>query len=485
MIVTIFALEKYIVLFMPIMFVAIILLQAYRKRKKLTVETWYRKRTTKTQGFIIDFADEYDNWIISFYAIYICICIVVVMLCGNIGSAFVGRCYEASIGVTGIVATILSIAYTLDERSYLFFTIKDMLRSMRVGRRFFLIMITMIIVVIFSCIDMMNIWQNSYWVEDIIMFLFGINMFYNFIVVHMVYKVIFGGDSKEKDLLRMLYRVFDVETLEQKTIENIDNLVPIGKRNLTILVNDFFKQIDKIDIDALEDMELSISWETEDKTRRKRWIWKSIRSVLFFYIIICSICVLFYFSNNEFQIILLWKLIMIYCISFFFLSALASKVHCVQMQIISMTSGSYGYNVKYKAKERSIGINGTKINCLDRKFSRIIQARNSIIAMFWLLSQNVGCDDSRKLIEILVSVVDCFEKYKSDYVLLPLYLSEFFIWRSDKDNHENRLIFMDEYKDERIKKLMDTELYVLLRHVESNPQLYKEDLDEFFLHLSV
>ncbi len=481
---TVFLIEKYVMLCLPVLFVMVIFVQAFNKRKRDYRETWYKNRKEKAdkkaESFIIDYADEYDNWIIAF--LIICFFFAVIFAIGfkSFDKKIFTMCSEISIGITGIVVTVLSIAYAVDDRLQLFFTKKDMLRSMRVGYRFRVIMISMFLLLLLSCLDMIDMGLINYGVEAFAFLTFGINIFYNYIVTDIVYKVVFGGDSKEKEILSMLYRVFDVQSFEQSQIENTVNLVFLGKRDLSYLISDYLKKAKRINIDSLEAMKLCISLKSEDKEHRKRWLSKSLHSLSVIYSMICATSIVFYISVEHNITIALLLILFIYIVLFCIMFCCAKIVFPVELQIVSLTAGSYGYNVKYESKEVAVGINSVRIFGLDKKYRKFIQARNSIIAMFWILSQNIKHEDRKQLFEIIKAGAEFLSEYDQDLVLLPLYLSEFFVWRNEKESYKNEIIYKEKYKNEKIRKMMDNELFVLLRHIEDNQQLYKKDLEEFF-----
>lgn len=99
--------------------------------------------------------------------------------------------------------------------------------------------------------------------------------------------------------------------------------------------------------------------------------------------------------------------------------------------------------------------------------------------MFWILSQNIDYDDRIQLLDIFKAETEFFGEYDQDLILLPLYLSEFFIWREEKELFGSASVYKERYKNEKIRNMMDRELYILLRHIEDDPRLYKKDLEDF------
>lgn len=121
-------------------------------------------------------------------------------------------------------------------------------------------------------------------------------------------------------------------------------------------------------------MEPCISFENEDEAHRERWLKKSKHSLSVIYAFICSISVLFYIGMGRITIIHLLVILFVYVCAYCVLHCLMKHKLYIQLQIVSLTSGSYGYDVKYKDKDKevAVGISSVKIAGFDKIFSEFI-----------------------------------------------------------------------------------------------------------------
>lgn len=446
---------------------------------------WYTRKTVKPQKMFARYGEGIEIEISTCFTIFIAV--VVFSEYSNALSKVISLSWQVAVGVTGVVATVVTIGFAVEKDYYVFFSTRDLLESMNIARKLFAALLFMIITAgasVLSTIFSEN--PASSWLSCLTVGVLVINLYYNVLLVFVLLKGVFSGKNEDGDLLGMLYKVFDIRAIDARPIRNKEYIKKNSLRALMIIIYKYFEIVRKLKINELKSMQVCLNYDDLDDLVKRKWIRKYMKRWSVAYLIICLIGLSYCYSNDAFGIVSV-KIVLIVYAAFYMLSFVMSKyVNFYQQKIIDMFCGTYGYSICYTEKENIVvGINTNPMLPLgkDKKWTDYINTRNNIVAMFWILSQSLECKYLEETYTYLFdNLSDIIKKETSIYPLFPFYAADFFVWRSLKcvDSIKHHSILGQRELNEKEKKYIESELFVLLRFKEDNADSFKKDLEKYY-----
>lgn len=368
--------------------------------------------------------------------------------------------------IPSMVSFLFTIFYSNNNKKYIFFTNKDILKSKSVDACLCIVGVVMFVHALFTAF-LYSCGDNNGMLMDVLYCFDALGLSCVFFILAYVCCCLFNTLFYDETLIKMtaiLYRIFDLSSPDVSFLQDMNKVSAEEwqrcSRYSTELYYDSFKKIKGETICSICGYDIE-----NEELRNMDDIWYDIKKKCFirgFVVYVIFYGLLGMESANGGLRILSVLLLVAFSIFYYCLGSIILFFKFPNVLVYSF-AGTHEYIIKYnddKKKRKTIDYLG---GAFDNRYIKYIQARNSLIAIFILMIES-GVSDSIIKKVFFLNLKKIHNRTSNDSVaLLPFLIVDKYYYKKRNKHLFRPQKYISGY-DEELKIIIDNEVTILGRN---------------------